>query len=188
MHHSMNCCTITYAQPHHYCFTSFLIKSLSALISLQRALPSGNASSLNYRLVLLLRSPILASIPQVLTRHTCAWSLSRIRQVSFASRPGLVIKLYCLQDFAPKLYCLQVLRSSRVNVSFTSLLITQEFRLDCPWSGPWPSQTWVRTGPTGRSEGPGQRLLAQTSVKGSRSSYLLDRTWTKPGPHLQFTL
>ena len=39
-----------------------------------------------------------------------------------------MIKLYCLQDFAPKLYCLQVLRSSRVNVGFTSLLITQEFR------------------------------------------------------------
>ena len=39
-----------------------------------------------------------------------------------------MIKLYCLQDFAPKLYCLQVLRSSRVNVGFTLLLITQEFR------------------------------------------------------------
>ena len=39
-----------------------------------------------------------------------------------------MIKLYCLQDFTPKLYCLQVLRSSRVNVSFTLLLITQEFR------------------------------------------------------------
>ena len=51
-----------------------------------------------------------------------------MRQVSFASRPGLVIKPYCLQDFAPKLYCLQVLHSSRVNVGFTSLLITQEFR------------------------------------------------------------
>ena len=61
-------------------------------------------------------------------RHVCAWSLSRICQVSFASRPGLVIKLYCLQDFTPKLYCLQVLRSAWVNVSFTSLLITQEFR------------------------------------------------------------
>ena len=69
------------------------------LISLQCALPSGNASSSNYRLVLRLRLPMLASIPQVLTRHARTWSLSRIRQVSFASRPGLVIKLYCCKTF-----------------------------------------------------------------------------------------
>ena len=61
-------------------------------------------------------------------RYACTWSLSRKHQVGFTSRPGLVIKLYCLQDFAPKLYCLQVLRSSWVNVGFTSLLIAQEFR------------------------------------------------------------
>ena len=55
--------------------------------------------------------------------------------------------------------------------------------LDCLGSGPWPSQTWVQTGPTDRSEGPGQRLLAQTSVEGSRSSYLSDRTLgVGPGP------
>ena len=60
--------------------------------------------------------------------------------------------------------------------------------IDCLGSGPWPSWTWVRTGPTGRSEGPGQRLLARTSAEGSRSSYFTDRTLgVGPGPDLDLT-
>ena len=100
------------------------------LISLRRALPSGNASSSNYRLVQSSTTPQIAydsSIPQ--SGHKTRARLIVIKKTSsklrLKTRPYDQALLFA--RFRSQALLSTVLRNSRVNVGVTSLLIAQEF-------------------------------------------------------------